>query len=112
MFRVLYRPLVVAALKKDAAAFVAEESGPGRVFKGRAGCFRHYQSDIFVNKKGTWAFIQPIPGPDGTIPTRVKVVKPALLTARAFSPADAGFVVPRADGEPIKNVPFPYDAAA
>ena len=80
IFRVLYRPSVISDFKKEAAIVSEEDASKGRVFKGRMGHLRRYKSDVFVKRKGTWDFLPPIPGPDGTIPTRVKIVKPALLT--------------------------------
>lgn len=41
---------------------------PGRRFLGRRGHFRFYTSLRYVNLKGTWTYIAPVPGPDGTFP--------------------------------------------
>lgn len=71
---VKYLPAQIVELRKQAAARAARG---GRNFRGRHGHIRYFRSDRFVNLKGTWTFVAPSYGPDGTLPKRkFKVVRP------------------------------------
>lgn len=70
--RVLYLPNV----QYEYAGGGGGASGEHRAFHGRRGHFRFFHSERFVNKRGLWTLIRPVPAKDGTFPTRMKVRKP------------------------------------
>ena len=55
--RVIYMPKVV----HETSGF--DGDGKEHDFKGRRGHIRWYISEVFVNKKGTWAYIPPVINP-------------------------------------------------
>lgn len=75
-----FRPAVrTAYLPNVISASISTGTGTEREFHGRRGHIRWYNDDRFVNKKGTWDFIQPVVDPTtGKYPTRTifKVRKP------------------------------------
>jgi len=54
-----------------------DSSGKTRQFLGRAGTIRFYKDERYVNMKGQWQFIPPIPPPKG-IAIIYKVRKPSV----------------------------------
>lgn len=63
-FRTSYLPKVIVTK-------VSDHTGEGREFHGRRGHIRWYYDERFVNRKGTWDFIQPVADPvTGKYPTR------------------------------------------
>ena len=71
--------LIVQYLPRQITERVASAVAESRkkAFLGRRGFFRHYQHECFKNKQGQYQFIEPVPGPDGSVPRRVfKVRKP------------------------------------
>jgi hypothetical protein len=72
-YRVVYAPKVI----RDPSGF-KQETG-GRAFRGRRGHIHFYRHERFVQRKGTWDFLPPIPDPKtGEYPTRtiIRVRKP------------------------------------
>lgn len=56
--------------RQEARSGHAEESGSTRSFLGRRGHLRTFRSERFKNVRGTRIFIAPVPGRDGTVPSR------------------------------------------
>jgi hypothetical protein len=53
----------------------AEETGKSHEFRGRRGHWRVYRHERYKAMRGVRQFVPPVPGPDGTIPSRRFVVK-------------------------------------
>jgi hypothetical protein len=72
-FRVVYLPSIVRPKAP------VQTNGEGKDFRGRRGHIRWYHDERYVNRKGTWDFIQPIKDPKtGKYPEHMvyKVRKP------------------------------------
>lgn len=63
----------------------AVEDGRKHAFLGRRGFFRTYRHERYTVMKGRRMFIHPIPGPDGAVPRRFVVKKPAIPGPAASS---------------------------
>lgn len=68
-FRVQYLPKIITLKKK------AEEKVRHIQFKGRRGHIRFFSSEKFVNKKGTWIFVEPLRNPLTKSYPEIKLVK-------------------------------------
>ncbi len=62
VYVVRYLPRIIRDKADDGMSNSTDEK---RQFFGRAGCIRFYESDRYVNMKGQWQWIAPIPPPDG-----------------------------------------------
>jgi hypothetical protein len=61
-FVVKYLPRVI----RDREEFpISEPTGKTHRFLGRAGVLRFYENERYINVRGTWQFLPPIPPPDG-----------------------------------------------
>lgn len=75
-FRALYLPNIKYQFAgENERGGSGEGDGTHRSFRGRRGHFRFFRSDYFVNKKGGWTLIRPVPAKDGTYPTRKMYVR-------------------------------------
>lgn len=71
VFSVRYLPRLIRETEQTTKTI----SDKNNRFLGRAGYIRHYQDKRFVNVKGTWQWLPPIPSPEG-IQVIYKIRKP------------------------------------
>lgn len=73
VFRVSYLPV---HLRRRAKSRVSSGQG-NKLVNGRAGHIRVYQDDRYVNAKGKWQYIEPLPDKNGKFPPHCyKVTRP------------------------------------